>query len=57
MTKKVNYGQFCKKAHTCVMNEFKNGDSVVEITKNPSTYVIVNFKTLYKPEELTDEEK
>ena len=39
------------------MNVFKNGDSVVEVTKNPSANIIENFKTLHKPKELTDDEK
>ena len=57
MSKKVNYDQFCEKLYIYIMNVFKNGDSVVEVTKNPSADIIENFKTLQKPKELTDEEK
>ena len=35
MIKKVNYDQFCEKLYTYIMNTFKNGDSVVEVTKIP----------------------
>ena len=41
----------------CIINAFKNGDSIVEVTRNPSANTIENFKRLHKPEELTDEEK
>ena len=57
MTKKVNYDQFCEKLATFIMNVFKNGDCVVEVSRNPSANIIENFKKLSKPEELTDEEK
>ena len=57
MTKKVNYDQFCEKLSTYIMNVFKNGDCVVEVTRNPSANIIENFKKLSKPEELTDKEK
>ena len=48
MTKKVNYDQFCEKLYIFIMNVFKNGDSVVEVTKNPSADIIENFKLLHK---------
>ena len=38
------------------MNNFKNGDDIVEVTKNPQTDIIENFKTAHKLEELTNEE-
>ena len=57
MTKKVNYDQFCEKLSIFIMNVFKNGDCVVEVTRKPSANIIENFKKLHKPEELTDEEK
>ena len=57
MTKKVNYDQFCEKLYTYIMNTFKNGDSVVEVTKNPSANITEDFKTENKPNELTDEGK
>ena len=37
------------------MNVFKNVDSVVEITKNPSSNIIEDLKMIHKPKELTDE--
>ena len=57
MTKKVNYDQFCEKLYIFIMNVFKNGDSVVEVTRNPSANIVEDFKTLHKPNKLTDEEK
>ena len=39
------------------MNDFKNGDAIVEVTKNTQTDIIENFKTAHKPKELTGEEK
>ena len=36
------------------MNKIKNGDAVVEVTKNPSTKFIEDFKTTYKPGVLTE---
>ena len=49
MTKKVNYDQFCEKLSIFIMNVFKNGDCVVEVTRNPSANIIKNFKKLHKP--------
>ena len=55
MQNKVNHNQFCKKSltHECA----KKGNSVFEVTKNPSVDAVENFKRLHKPKELTDEEK
>ena len=39
------------------MNEFKNGDAVVEVTKDHTFDVIGNFERENKPSELTVEEK
>ena len=33
MIKKVDYNKFCEKLHTYIMNEFKNVDAIVEVTK------------------------
>ena len=33
MTKKVNYDIFCEKLGVYIMNEFKGGENVVEVTK------------------------
>ena len=55
--KKVNYDKFCEKIHTYIMNELKNGDTIVEITKNHSLDVIGDFENNNKPVELTDAEK
>ena len=33
MLKKVNYAIFCKKLGVYIMNEFKGGENVVEVTK------------------------
>ena len=57
IVKKVNYDSFCEKLGVYIMREFKNGENVVEITKNPSEDVVKNFETIYKPTELSDEEK
>ena len=35
VTKKVNYDRFLEKLAICVINELMNGDSIIEITKNP----------------------
>ena len=39
------------------MTEFKNGEHVLEITKNPDTKIIEDFQKENKPVQLTDEEK
>ena len=57
VTKKVSYDLFCKKMGTYIMNKFKNGDAVVEVTKDHTFDVIGNFERENKPSELTVEEK
>ena len=57
MLKKLNYDQFCEKLHTYIVNNFKNGDAVVEVTINPSATIIKDFIATNKPIELSDEEK
>ena len=39
------------------MKEFKNGENVIQVTKDPSENVVMNFEAYCKPKELTDEEK
>ena len=36
MLKKVNYDIFCEKLGVYMMNEFKGGENVVEVTKKPN---------------------
>jgi hypothetical protein len=36
VNKKVNYDRFLEKLAIYVVNELKNGDSLVEVTKNPN---------------------
>ena len=57
MTNKVNYDSFCEKLNIFIMNEFKGGENVVEVTQNPSIDIISFFENDNKPEELTEEEK
>ena len=57
MTNKVNYNSFCEKLKIFIMNEFKGGKNVVEVTQNPSIDIISFFENDNKPEELTEEEK
>ena len=40
-----------------MMNEFKGGENVVEVTKNQTIDIISFFQLNNKPAELTDEEK
>ena len=55
--KKVNYDKFCEKLHTYIVNNFKNGDAIVEVTRNPSATIIEDFIARDKPIELSDEEQ
>ena len=57
MTKKVNYDIFCEKFGVYIMNDFKGGENVVEVTKNQTIDIISSFEKENKPVELTDEEK
>ena len=57
MTKKVNFDIFCEKLGIYVMNEFKGGENVVEVTKRQTTDIISSFEKENKPIELTNEEK
>mmetsp|Transcript_11443 Transcript_11443/g.16185 ORF Transcript_11443/g.16185 Transcript_11443/m.16185 type:complete len:133 (-) Transcript_11443:2152-2550(-) len=57
MTKEGNYDQFCEKLNIYIMNNVKNGDAVVEVTKNPSANIIEDYTKTHKPKEFTDEEK
>ena len=49
VSKKINYDKFCKKINTYIMKEFRGGEYVVGITKDP-TADIVNFFRLRKTE-------
>ena len=40
MTNKVNYDIFCEKLGIYIMNDFKGGENVVEVTKNQETDII-----------------
>ena len=55
--KKVNYDRFLEKLSIYVVNELKNGDSLVQVTKNPNEDTIEIFKKENKPNELSDEDK
>ena len=57
MTNKVNYDIFCEKLGVYIMNDFKGGENVVEVTKNHAIDIISSFETNNKPIKLTAEEK
>ena len=57
MTKKVNFDVFCEKLGVYVMNEFKGGENVVEITKRQTIDIVSSFEKESKPVQLTEEEK
>ena len=57
MTNKVNYDSFCEKLKIYIMNDFKGGENVVEVTQNPSIDIISTLVNDNKPKEPTDEEK
>ena len=40
-----------------IINELKNGDSIIEVTKNPNATIIKDFQKDNKPKELSDEDK
>ena len=49
VTKKVNYDSFCEKLGIYVMNELKDGDAIVEITRNHKADIISDFERNNKP--------
>ena len=57
MNKKVSYDRFLEKLAIYVVNELKNGVSLVEVSKNPNAKTIENFEKENKPKELRDEDK
>ena len=57
ITKKVNYDRFLEKLAIYVINELKNGDYIIEVTKNPNATIIEDFQKDNKPKELSDEDK
>ena len=50
VTNKVNYDSFCEKLGIYVMNELKEGDAIVEVTKNPKADIVSTFKADNKPD-------
>ena len=52
ITKKANYDVFCEKLAIYVMNELKNGDAIVEVTKTHDADIIADFETHNKPKDL-----
>ena len=50
VTKKVTYDSFCEKLGIYVMNGFKDGDAIVEVTRNHNADIISEFETNNKPE-------
>ena len=57
VTRKVNYDKFLKKLGIYVVNELKNGDSIIEITKNSKATIIEDYERDHKPKELSDAAK
>ena len=57
INKKVNYDRFLEKLAIYVVNEFRNDDSIVEVTRNPNATIVEDFKKDNKPEELSDKSK
>ena len=57
VTRKVNYDRFLEKLGIYIVNELKDGDYVIEVTKNPKAKIIDDFMTNNKPTELSDDEK
>ena len=50
VTKKINYDSFCEKLGIYVMNELRDGDAIVEATKNPAADIISDFEMNNKPQ-------
>ena len=50
VTKKINYDSFCEKLGIYVMNELKEGDAIVEVTKNPKADILSTFEADNKPD-------
>ena len=57
MTNKVSYDIFREKLSIYVMNEFKNGEHIVEVTRDPLVDILKSHNDKFKLKELTDEEK
>ena len=43
INKKVNYDRFLEKLAIYVVNELRNGDSIVEVTRNPNATIVKDF--------------
>ena len=54
---KKSYDKFCEKLKTYIMREFKNGEHVIDLIKNPEAKVTADYEKTYKPTDLTDDEK
>ena len=52
VTKKVNYDAFCEKLGIYVMNDLKNGDAIVEVTRTPNADIMADFAAFNKPKDL-----
>ena len=57
VTMKVNFDKFCEKLETYIMKEFKGGEYVVDVLKEPGKDIIEAYKKTSKPADLTTEEK
>ena len=57
MTKRVSYDSFCDKLEIYIINEFKGGENVVEIARNPLVDIVSKFEMNNKSVKLTDDEK
>ena len=57
VTKKVNYDKFCEKLRSYIMREFKGGEYVVDILKDPSVDIADEYRKSSKPTDLTSAEK
>ena len=57
ITLKSNYERFMDKLAIHAANELKDGDAIVEVTKNPKAKTIEDFKNKNKPIELSDDLK
>ena len=57
ITNNVTYDKFCEKLKAYIMNKFKGGENIVEVTKNPSVNIISAFDVNSTPKNLTKEGK
>ena len=57
VTQKTNYDCFLEKLGIYIVNDIKNGDHIVEVTKNSKLKIIEDFMASNKPTELSDDSK